>query len=116
METIELIKAGWPIVLGLIGLALFVGDSRTTLKEVRSSFENFKDKQYEKDRIETHDYIKSVQASHSEFERKIEAKLDQMMSKSDAQLEKVYEKVNEMTKSLAEVKGRLYSDRKEPTI
>lgn len=108
ISTIEVVRAGWPIVLGLIGAIVYIANVAFQSKQTAADFKSFKEKDYTDDKHEFSDSIKMLAETQRRAEEKLEARLNQMASKSDAQLNKVYEKLNETNILLAEMKGRLY--------
>lgn len=105
ITTIEVIKAGWPVVVGLIGIILWLG----RISFMTGAHEDFIKKEYENDRASLLAAIREVKTSQEKGEERLEGKLDKMATSHDQKLDKVYDIVNSIHISLAELKGRFHS-------
>lgn len=109
ITTLDILKASWPLVLSLVSLTVWLASLSFSAKRTEKDFREFRTLEYTADMSELSRAIKEVQASQERSEEKLERKLDLMSSRSDSQLQKVYDELNKTTILLAELKGRLYS-------
>lgn len=130
ISTVELLKAGWPIVVFAIAVVwalitqyfatkshekfiatTYVEDRKSIFLAIKDSgddFTKFKDRDYPEDKKMLLDAVQKLQASQEQGERRMEDKLDKMESKTDSKMQQIYVEVNSTNKLLAELKGRLY--------
>lgn len=106
-QTLEFLRAGWPIVLALVMLIIWVATEASLNKHTRSDFKEFTSKEYPRDKDSLVGAIKEVRDAQEKSEARLEAKLDKISEQSSSQLEKVYNEINRTNILLAEMKGRL---------
>ena len=109
ISTIEVLKAGWPILAGFVGLVAWLTGIAIMAKQTKEDLVDFKNREYSEDKNVLRVVITELKADQEKFEEKLESKLDKMAEKSNAQLEKVYMEINKVSTFLAELKGRLDS-------
>lgn len=108
LSTMNLIQRAWPVIITMVLTILWLAEVNSRSRRTQEDFKDFKEREYEKDKADLLGAIRSVQDSQERSEEKLEAKLDQMATKSEVQLNKLYDQLNQANFLLAEVKGRLY--------
>lgn len=114
MTILDAIKVSWPILVALILVTVWLANVASSARNNEKHLQEFKDN-YSKDRNSLSGGIKEVKEAQEKSEEKLELKLDQFSNKTDAQLSKLYDQINQANNSLAEMKGRLYSKSSEGT-
>lgn len=114
ISTLEIIRAGWPILVALLGGFAALVTLRVSHSRLEKDFEAFKTKVQSDDK-EFMMAVEKIRHENQASERRLEDKLDRLDDKTDNKLAKIYEVVNETNNILAEIKGQLKMKEKQST-
>ena len=108
VTTIEVLRAGYPIVAGLVMTILWLGFTHWQTRQNKENLFEFKDKQYSKDRSALISEIKEIRTAQEKIENKLEDKIDDLDRRIDSKLDRLFNEINSANKELARMEGRLY--------
>lgn len=106
--TVEVVKAGWPIVIALVGVTFWVAGVYFMAKGTKDKLQEFLKGQFPVEKNALLEAIKQVKEAQIRSEERLESKLDKMSTDTDQKLDRLFEKQNQTNATLAEIKGRLY--------
>lgn len=107
ISTVEVIRAAWPIVVGLVLSLLYIAAIHHRSVSTQASLKSFKEDEYTKDLQAIDSSIKDLRRSQERSEEKIEQKLDKMNQEQLKQADKIYQRINDSNMLLSELKGRI---------